>query len=145
TVRIPLTSPVPVAGAVRVTAAQGPVLGVVDIDNGLDPVTVGARPSATDFLFPHIANGDGLFTGLAMVAGNAPATVTIEIYNSSGGPPKSATITLDSNAYLARLVSELVSGAATQVGGYIHIRSEQPIWAWEIYGSNRILASGPPL
>src|SRR5262249_27936380 len=53
TVRIPLTSPVPVAGAVRVTA-QGAVLGVVDIDNGLDPVTVGARPSATDFLFPHI-------------------------------------------------------------------------------------------
>jgi hypothetical protein len=144
TVRIPLTSSVPVAGAVRVTA-QGAILGVVDIDNGLDPVTVGARPSATDFLFPHIANGAGLFTGLAMVAGNAPATVTIEIYNSSGGPPKSSTITLNANAYLARLVSELVPGVTTQLGGYIHIRSDQPIWAWEIYGSSRILASGPPL
>jgi hypothetical protein len=144
TARIPLTSPVPAAGAVRVTA-QGAILGVIDIDNGLDPVTVGARPGATDFLFPHLANGDGLFTGLAIVAGSASATVTVEIYNSTGGAPKSSTITLDSNQYLARLVSELVSGVATQLGGYIHIRSDQPIWAWEIYGSNRILAAGPPL
>jgi hypothetical protein len=144
TVRIPLTSAAPVAGAVRVTA-QGSILGVVDIDNGLDPVSVGARPGATDFVFPHMANGDGLFTGLAMVAGSASTTVTIEIYSSSGGAPKSSTISLDSNQYLARLVSELVSGVETQLGGYIHIHSDQPIWAWEIYGSNRILASGPPL
>jgi hypothetical protein len=144
TVRIPLTSPVSVAGAVRVTA-QAAILGVVDIDNGLDPVTVGARPSATDFLFPHIANADGLFSGLAIVAANAPATVTIEIYTSSGGPPKSTTLTLSTNEYRARLLSELVSGVATQSGGYIHIRSDQPIWAWEIFGSNRILGSIPPL
>jgi hypothetical protein len=142
--RIPLTSPAPAADAVRV-AAQGAILGVVDIQNGADPVTVGSRPAAIDFLFPHIANGDGLFTGLAIAAGNAPAMVTIEIYNANGGPPKSSTITLNPGQQLARLASELVAGVETQLGGYIHIRSDQPIWAWEIFGSGRIMASGPPL
>jgi hypothetical protein len=143
-VRIPLTSSTQVADAVRVTG-QSSILGIVDIDNSGDPVTVGVRPAATDFLFPHIANGYGLFTGLAIVAGNTPATVTIEIYDSNGGPPKSSTITLSPGQQLARLASELVAGVATQSGGYIHIRSDQPIWAWEIYGSGRIMASGPPL
>src|SRR5262249_31709151 len=44
-VRIPLTSSAQVADAVRVTG-QGSILGVVDIDNGGDPVTVGAKPAA---------------------------------------------------------------------------------------------------
>jgi len=52
---------------------------------------------------------------------------------------------LGANRQLGRLVSELVPGTATQLGGYIRIRADQPIWAWEIYGSGEVMASGPPL
>jgi hypothetical protein len=121
------------------------VVGVLDIDNGADPVTIGARPAATSFLFPHIANGDGLFTGLAFATGAAAATIRVTVYDPSGAILNSGTVSLGTNQQLARLVSEVVAGVSTQVGGYIAVQSDQPIWAWEIYGSDRVLASGPPL
>ncbi len=39
------------------------------------------------------------------------------------GVPQSATVTLDANQQLARLLSEFVSGVSSQLGGYIHIHS----------------------
>jgi hypothetical protein len=126
-------------------AATPALVGVLDVDNGADPVTIGARPASTTFLFPHVANGNGLFTGLAFATGTAAATITVDVFDPSGGTPKSAMFTLGANQQLARLVSEIVQGVATQTGGYVRITSDQPIWAWEIYGSDRVLASGPPL
>ncbi|HLH32848.1 MAG TPA: hypothetical protein VKY31_16725, partial [Terriglobia bacterium] len=150
--KIPISSPGAAADAVRVITAgtlfggDAPALvGVLDIDNGADPVTIGARPATTDFWFPQVANGAGLFTGLALASGTAAANVTVEVYDPSGSTPKSATIALDAGKQAARLVSDIVAGTATQVGGYIHVHSDQPINAWEIYGSDRIQASGPPL
>jgi hypothetical protein len=67
------------------------------------------------------------------------------VYGSGGGTPRSATIRIEANQQVARLVSELVSGVGTQLGGYIRVRSDQPIWGWEIYGSTQVMASGPPL
>lgn len=121
------------------------LVGVLDIDNGADPVTIGARPAATSFLFPHVANGAGLFTGLALATGAAAATIRVDVYDASGTNSHSATVELGANQQLARLVSEIVAGVDTQLGGYIQVQSDQPIWAWEIYGSDRVFASGPPL
>src|SRR5262249_37729513 len=106
-------------------------------------VAIGARPAAKEFVFPHVANGNSLFTGLAFATGNGTARMTIEVYEAGGGSPKSSTITLGANQQLARLVSELVAGTTAQGGGYIRIRSDQPIW--EIYGWGKMMASGPPL
>jgi len=151
--RVPMTTavvgPGPHVAAIRVNAAapfgQPSVVGVLDIENESGLVTMGARPAASEFAFPHLANGHGLFTGLAFATGDNDTRITIEIYEPTGGAPKSATITLGANRQLGRLVSELVPGTATQLGGYIRIRSDQPIWAWEIYGSGEVMASGPPL
>jgi hypothetical protein len=147
--RIPITSRVGdvVVGAVTAAAATegSSIVGVLDIENETGLVTIGARPAAMEFVFPHVANGNGLFTGLAFAAGNRTARVTIEVYEAGGGSPKSSTITLGANQQLARLVSELVAGTTAQVGGYIRIRSDLPIWAWEIFGSGQMMASGPPL
>jgi hypothetical protein len=146
--RIPMTSQVGdlAVGALTASATDGSaIVGVLDIENETGLVTIGARPAATEFAFPHLANGNGLFTGLAFATGSSAARITIEIFEAAGGAPKSVTITLGANQQLARQVSELVAGAATQVGGYIRIRSDQPIWAWEIYGSAQVMASGAPL
>jgi hypothetical protein len=137
-------------GAVYVTASAPfgstkSLVGVLDIENESGLVTMGARPAATEFSFPHVAHGNGLFTGLAFATGSTAARITIEIYEPAGGTPKSATITLDPNQQLGRLISELVSSITVQLGGYIKIKSDQPIWAWEIYGSGQVMASGPPL
>jgi len=136
-------------GAVTLSTAdasgQAAIVAVLDIENETGMVTMGARPAATEFAFPHVANGNGLFTGLAFATGANAARITIEVYDPSGGSPKSATINLGANQQLARPVSEFVAGTATQLGGYIRIRADQPIWAWEIYGSGQVMASGPPL
>ena len=136
--------------AVRVSAAptsfgSAILVGTVDIANPLNLVSMGTRPADTEFVFPHVAHGGELFTGLAFVTGVAGATITIDVYSPAGDVRKSGTLTLGANRQLARLVSELVPSVATQVGGYIRIRSNQPILSWEIYGSGEAFASGPPL
>jgi hypothetical protein len=121
------------------------LVGVLDIENETGLVTIGARPASTDFSFPHVAQGDGLFTGLCFSAGERGASITIQVYPAAGGTPKIATITLGPYQQLGRLVSEFVPSVTTQTGGYIKIHSDQPIWSWEIYGSGQVLASAPPL
>ena len=55
------------------------------------------------------------------------------------------TITLEPNQQIANLVTELISGVESQVGGYIRIRSDQPVWTLEIYGSDQVMAVAPPI
>jgi len=133
-------------GAVTVTGSEpGTLIGVLDIENQSSLVSIEARPAATEFAFPHVANGNGLFTGLAIASGGNATRVTVEVYEPGGGPPKTNTVTLGANQHLSRLISEIVPGTATQLGGHIRVRADQPIWAWEIYGSGEVMASGPPL
>jgi hypothetical protein len=140
-----------VTGAVRVTtsssvfASMPALVGVADIENSSEVVSLAARPAATDFVFGHVAQGNGLFTGLCIAAGASPALVTIEVYGAAGGTAKTATVPVGANQQIAKTLSELVPAVLTQMGGYIRIRSDQPIWAWEIYGSNTVMASGPPM
>jgi hypothetical protein len=137
--------------AVRVTMAPvavgAPILvGTVDIANPLNLVSFGTRPASTEFVFPHVAHGGELFTGLAFVTGSAGTTnIIVDIYSASGDVRKSGSVALGPNQQLARLVSELVPEVSSQLGGYIRIRSDQPILSWEIYGSSEAFASGPPL
>ncbi len=139
------TDAVRLSAASMVFGAQPALVGVVDIESVDEIVSLGARPASVDFLFAHVAHGNGLFTGLAIASGNAPATITLDIYPASGQSPKSVTFTMQPNQQLAKLVSEFVPTLTVQLGGYIRIRSDQPIWAWEVYGSGRIMASGPPI
>jgi hypothetical protein len=132
-------------GAVTVTGDAASIVGVLDIENESALVTVGARPAGTEFVFPHVVNGSGFYTGLAFASGGSAANITVEVYQQSGGTPKSATTTLQANAHLARMIHELVQGTATQMGGYIRIRSDQPIWVWEILGTGEAMAAVPPL
>jgi hypothetical protein len=136
--------------AVRVTTApplsgSAMLVGTADIANPLNFVSMGTRPASTEFVFPHVAHGGELFTGLAFVTGAAGATITIDVYTPAGDVRKSGILTLAANQQLARLVSELIPSVTTQLGGYIRIRSDQPILSWEIYGSSEAFASGPPL
>jgi hypothetical protein len=125
------------------TAAN--LIGVVDISNPLNLVSLGSRPAAREFTFPHVAQGGGLFTGLCFVTGDTAATITIDVYSPAGDVRRSNTITLGANQQLPRLLGEVVPSVQDQFGGYIRVRSDQPILSWEVFGSNEAFASGPPL
>jgi hypothetical protein len=136
--------------AVRITTPSvlfgSPILmGTVDIASPSNLVFLGARPMATEFMIPHVAQDAELFTGLAFVTGSVGATVTIDVYTPGGDVRKSGTIVLGPNTQAARLVSELVPAVTTQIGGYIRIRSDQPILAWGVFGSQQAFASAPSL
>jgi Matrixin/IPT/TIG domain len=139
-------------GAVRVAAnspsgsvgSSSSLVGVLDIETQTDGATIAAHPVATDFTFGNVDNGNGLFTGLAFASGNAPAKITIDVHPAHGGTSTSGTINLDANQQRSGLLNSLVPASANQVGGYVRIHSDQPIWVWEIYGSSRAVASAPP-
>jgi hypothetical protein len=115
------------------------------MENSTGLVTIGAPPAAMRMIFPHLVHGSGLFTGLALASGSSGASITIEVYDPSGATPRATTITLEANQQRARLISEFIPAITAQLGGYIRVVSDRPIWAWEIYGSEEVLASGPPL
>jgi len=70
-----------------------------------------------------------LFTGLALASGSAAANITGEVYGTSGGTPKSGALTPGANQQTAQLVNQIVTSSAILVCGYIHVHSDQPIWA----------------
>ena len=139
-------------GAVRVTStlpigsagSSSSVVGVLDIETQTGTATIAAHPAATDFTFGNVDNGGGLFTGLAFADGNAAAQISIDVHPPNGEKPASTTINIGENQNLSSLLSDLVPGLTNQIGGYIRIHSDQPIWAWEIYGTSDAMASAPP-
>jgi hypothetical protein len=108
-------------------------------------VTFAARPPATGVVFPHVADLDGFFTGIAIAAGSTDASVSIEVFTPAGEPSGAGTVEIGANGQIARLLRELIPEFDGQNGGYIRVRSTAPVWAWQIYGTLEAMASGPPL
>src|SRR6185436_11142693 len=110
------------------------LIGVVDIATPLNLVSLGTRPATTEFMFPQVAQGGTLFTGLCFAAGSNGATITIDVYNPNGDVRLTGTLTLGANQHTGRFITDLVPSLTQQLGGYIRVRSDQPILAWEIFG-----------
>jgi len=141
----------PAAGELLVDAVRvvldvpAQVAGAVDLENALNSVSMASRPMSTDFEFGHIAQGGGWFTGLCLVSGSTTTFVTIEAFDTSGTVLATGEYLLVPNQQVARLIVEFIGAVHTQMGGYMRIRSDRPILAWEIFGSDEAFASGPPL
>jgi hypothetical protein len=136
-------------GAVRVDATAlfgaGNVAAVIDIETDQSVVTIAPVREATKIVFPHVANENGFFTGIAIAASGLAAEVTIEVFDASGMQSGSGVVSVPANGHVARLLSEFIAGFGNQSGGYIRLTSDQPVAAWEIYGTAAAMASGPPL
>ena len=135
--------------AVRVDASGlfsgGNVAAVIDIETDQSVVTIAPVREATAVVFPHVANENGFFTGIAIAASVLAAEVTIEVFDASGMQSGSGVVSVPANGHVARLLSEFIPGFGNQSGGYIRLTSDQPVAAWEIYGTAAAMASGPPL
>jgi hypothetical protein len=127
------------------SAAEDWLAGSISIGLPTAMTALAASEPARSIVFPHMAEVDGFFTGVAVAAGDEDARVTIRVHDPSGTVIGEGTFHVPAGGELARLVGELVPDAPPQNGGYIRLESDVPVWAWEIYGTNGAMASGPPL
>ncbi len=127
-------------GSLRIEADGEGVIG--DIIFG-DPVAFNFAASLplqtetfTEAVFSQVADLPGLFfTGLAFYnPGDVDAEITIEIISADGELVGQAVRVLEAGRRLSELTSQLVPDSAGQAGGYVLIRSDQPLIAQIIFG-----------
>ena len=84
------------------------------------PLSSTLQPSA---LFPHVAQTEALFTGVAMVNTQAtPVSQIVEVFSQSGVLVGSTTFTLAAGARKTALLAQLVPLSDGQSGGYFRVR-----------------------
>lgn len=100
----------------------------------------------SDIFFSQIAQGGGLYTGLALLNPNAqPSSVTINAYDRDGNRRGSTAVRLEAGARRTRVLNEFFPALTNLSGGYLHVSASRPIYAFELFGSSSptILANVP--
>ena len=99
----------------------------------------------TRAVFCQVANGMGLFTGLAFY-NPAPDTVsiTVQVFSPEGEKTGETTLSLPSGGRTSQLLSELVPSTVDQIRGYVLISSNRPLIAQQLFGDGSFLAAVPP-
>lgn len=100
-------------------------------------------------VFNHISNLSTVFTGFAFYnPGELTADVLIEAIGTNGQKVKEKTLILDPGERIARILDDpdIWPDFGEQSGGYIKIRSTQPIAGQQLFGdrSLRYMAAIPP-
>ncbi len=106
-----------------------------------------AQPTPqTDIYFSHVAQDDLYYTGIALVNDSGhPTNVTIEIWSAAGVLVNSATVTgLGDRSKYIRLLSDPLLGVNQQLGGYIHIHADRPLYAYSLFGITGQMLSAIP-
>jgi len=140
-------------GWVRVTSLDGlPLTGYIafadTIAAGVSVVPPQQEPQS-NLLFTHIADLPPFLTGMAILNANSvAANVEVFAITPNGSLIGSTSFSLGPNNNSAKLLRELVQGTQpprSTDGGYIFIRSSQPVYAIELFFSrdNRFIANVP--
>jgi hypothetical protein len=123
----PFVSTPPLAGALRFSAADG---------SGSSSLPLFIAPAA-DFIYSHVAQSLGYYTGVAILNMNSgPTTVEVSVYKADGTAVGSFSQILQPGQKIAKLLYELVPASFGQVGGYIRIKSTLPVTSFSLFGTN---------
>jgi hypothetical protein len=120
-----------------------PTRGALNFGAALPLFSTGSQ----DFVFAHLAQADGYFTGVAFLNPNPnEAKATVEVLASNGASIGIASLDLASGQRTASLLSGLLPNTAGQIGGYVRIISDRPLIGFELFGSvnGQMLATVPP-
>ncbi|MBI3939538.1 MAG: choice-of-anchor D domain-containing protein [Acidobacteria bacterium] len=138
-------------GSLRAEANGDGVIG--DVIFG-DPTTfnyAAALPLQTQPLtraiFSQVVNLPPLFTGLALYnPGTTAAQVTIEVFSAQGALIDQAGLTIRAGERVSKLVSQFAPSTAGQAGGYVSLRSTEPVIAQQLFGNYGLtfLSAVPP-
>jgi hypothetical protein len=99
-------------------------------------------------VFSQAANALGYFTGLALYNPTAQtASVTIEVFSAAGVKTGEKVLSLPPGARTSKLLPELAPENASQVGGWVLIKSTQPLVAQQLFGAwdLSMLSAAPPV
>ncbi len=127
----------PLAGAIRFSSTDG--MGSATL-----PLFI---PLDTDFVYSHVAQNPGYFTGVAILNSEpTPATVNLALFRADGSPVGSYSITLQGGEKIAKLLFELIPASAGQQGGHLRITSTLPVTSFSLFGTSDGSAMGaiPP-
>ncbi|MBI4483328.1 MAG: hypothetical protein HY652_10615 [Acidobacteria bacterium] len=108
--------------------------------------------SIRDLVFSQVADGLGFFTGVTILNPSATqaANVILEVFKNDGTRQGAANIRLGPRTRRARLLREFFTddgkNLEPQVGGFIRLRSDNGILAFELFGNDllRFLSAVPP-
>ncbi|RPI21965.1 MAG: hypothetical protein EHM61_23465 [Acidobacteria bacterium] len=98
-------------------------------------------------IFSHVANGVGFFTGIGIFNPNPQAAeVTIQVFSPEGVETGQQHFTVAAGNRFSKLLPELVPSTNGQLGGYVVIRSTQPLVAQQLFGglSLTLMSAVPP-
>lgn len=126
-----------IVGSVRFSAADG--YASASLPLFLAP--------AKDFVYSHVAQNQGYFTGIALLNNNATTSaITIEVHAKNGTLVGTNIQTLAPGQKIAKLLYEMIPATSDQIGGFVHITSSQPINSFALFGTNdgKSLSAIPP-
>lgn len=129
------------AGWLKVETAQQAIHGFVAYGTRSSP-TLAAVSAQNDpqgnttAIFSHQANGGGFFTGLAILNSTSlVANVEIMSLTPAGQVLGTSRRVLGPLERISSLVSQLVPQAEGQAGGLVVVRSDQPVFTSELFGT----------
>ncbi len=123
----PFATFTPIVGSVRFTSAGG---------HGSTALSI-FLPASSDFVYSHVAQNSGYFTGVALVNPNSTAiSVNLEVLAADGTSVGATSLQLQPGQKVAKLVYELVPASAGQSGGYVHVQSTLPITSYSLFGTD---------
>ncbi len=98
--------------------------------------------------YAQVAEGAGLFTGLTVVnPGSNPATIDVVVMRPDGTTVGTTQVTLAAGNKSAQLLREFIAASLEEVGGWVFLRSTEPVLGAVVFGSRsgRALAQVPQL
>ncbi len=104
-------------------------------------------PPLLDFVFSHIAEAAGYFTGVAVLNPNSvPVEIRMEAFGPDGATLGTYSTALQPGQRFARLLPELIPSTLGRLGGYVRIRADLPVVSFSVFGSDdgRSLGAIPP-
>lgn len=135
-------------GSLRIEANTPTLIGDVVFGDTAFVSTAAVPLQITKFtraVFCQVANGMGLFTGLAFYN---PATdsvsITVQVFSPEGEKTGETTLNLPGGGRISQLLSELVPSTVNQIRGYVLISSNRPLIAQQLFGDGSFLAAVPP-
>jgi len=137
-----------VVGSFRLESDGSGVLGDVVFGDPEKLVMAAALPLQHEpfrrVVFSQVANGMGLFTGLALhVPGSQSATVSIKVYSAEGMKTGETELVMPGGSRQARLLTEFIPSTVGQIRGFVLIDSTQPLVAQELFASADSMSAVP--
>ncbi len=136
-VKGPFTTTPNIYGSIRFASADGYASAALPV----------FMPPVSDFVYSHIAQSQGWYTGVAFLNANtSSATVTLTAYEADGTVVGTSTTTLAAGQRISKLLRELIPATAGQVGGWVKVHSSKPIVSFALFGTDngQSLSAIPP-